>query len=97
VLAALPALAGGLLPWAGGRIGEPFGARAPGVTLPSTRTPGPAPAGRDVAAGPAPAEVADPPAGGQPARGDNDTRDRDDDSSGPGRSGGGGGGSSGPG
>ena len=96
VLAALPALAGGLLSWAGGRIEEPFAVRVPGLTLPGAQAPDQAPAGRDVAADPAPAEVADPPAGDQPARRDDD-RDRDDDSSGSGRSGGGSGGSSGPG
>jgi len=96
VLAALPALAGGLLSWAGGRIEEPFAVRVPGLTLPGTQGPDQAPDGRDVAADPAPAESADPPADDQPARGDNDDRDRDDDSSGSGRSGGGGG-SSGPG
>jgi eukaryotic-like serine/threonine-protein kinase len=92
VLAALPALAGGLLSWAGGRIEEPFAVRVPGLTIPGVQAPDQAPAGRDVAAGPAPAAPADD----QPARGDNDDRDRDDDSSGSGRSGGGGG-SSGPG
>ena len=97
VLAALPALAGGLLSWAGGRIEEPFAVRVPGLTLPGAQAPGQAPAGRDLAADPAPAQVADPPAADQPARGDNDDRDRDDDSSGSGRSGGGSGGSSGPG
>jgi hypothetical protein len=97
VLAALPALAGGLLPWAGWRIEEPFAVRVPGLTLPGARAPGQAPAGRDVAADPAPAQVADPPAGDQPGRGGDDDRDRDDDSSGSGRSGGGSGGSSGPG
>jgi hypothetical protein len=98
VLAALPALTGGLLPWAAGRVEEPFGVRVPGVTLPGTQHPDQPPAGRQGAADPAPAEATDPPAGDQLARGDNDDRDRDDDSSGPGRSGGGGGGgSSGPG
>ena len=97
VLAALPALAGGLLSWAGGQIEEPFALRVPGLTLPGAQAPDQAPAGRDLAADPAPAQVADPPAADQPARGDNDDRDRDDDSSGSGRSGGGSGGSSGPG
>ena len=96
VLAALPALAGGLLSWAGGRIEEPFAVRVPGLTRPGAQAPDQAPAGREVAADPAPAGVADPPAGDQPARGDDD-RDRDDDSSGSGRSGGRSGGSSGPG
>ncbi|HEY6709361.1 MAG TPA: serine/threonine-protein kinase [Actinomycetota bacterium] len=97
VLAALPALAGGLLSWAGGRIEEPFAVQVPGLTRPGAQAPGQAPAGRDLAADPAPAQVADPPAGDQPARGGDDDRDRDDDSSGSGRSGGGSGGSSGPG
>jgi len=97
VLAALSALGGGLLPWVGGRIEEPFAVRVPGLTLPGAQVPGQPPAGRDVAAGPAPAQVADPPAADQPARGDDDDRDRDDGSSGSGRSGGGSGGSSGPG
>ena len=96
VLAALPALAGGLLSWAGGRIEEPFAVRVPGLTRPGAQAPDQAPAGREVAADPAPAGVADPPAGDQPAAGADD-RDRDDDSSGSGRSGGGSGGSSGPG
>jgi eukaryotic-like serine/threonine-protein kinase len=98
VLAALPALAGGLLPWARGRVETPFAVQVPGVTLPGTGAPGQTPADRDVAADPAPADAADQPADDQPAPGD---RDRDDgDSSGSGRSGGGGGdsgGSSGPG
>jgi len=101
VLAALPALAGGLLPWPGDGAETPFGVRVPGVTLPGAQVPGSqapdqSPDGRDVAADPAPAEAADP--GDRPARGGNDDHDRDDDSSGSGRSGGGGGGgSSGPG
>ena len=85
-LAALPALAGGLLSWPGGRIEEPFAVQVPGLTGPRTQAPDQAPAGRNVAADPAPAEVADAPADDQPARADNDDRDRDDagGSSGPG-------------
>jgi serine/threonine-protein kinase len=94
-LGTLPALAGGLLPWPGGRVETPFAVRVPDVTLPGTQAPDQAPADRDVAADPAPTEAADPPAAGRPVRGDNDDHDRDDDSSGSGRSGGGG--SSGPG
>jgi eukaryotic-like serine/threonine-protein kinase len=101
VLAALPAVAGGLLSWPGGRIEEPFVVRVPELTLPGSQAPGQAADGRDVAADPAPAEAADPSADDQPARGDHDDHDQDDDSSGSGRSGGGGsgggGGSSGPG
>jgi serine/threonine-protein kinase len=98
VLAALPALAGGLLPWPGGGVETPFPVRVPGVTIPGTQAPDQVPTGRDVAADPVPTEAADPPADDRPARGDNDDHDRDDDSSGSGRSGGGGGGgSSGPG
>ena len=67
----------------------------PSLTIPGPRAPDPAPDGRDVAADPAPAESADPPADDRPVRGGDDDRDRDDDSSGSGRSGGGG--SSGPG
>jgi serine/threonine-protein kinase len=96
VLAALPALAGGLLSWADGRVEEPFAVRVPGGTTQSTQPADQAPSRNDVAADPAPATTADPPADDQGARGDDD-RDQDDDSSGSGRSGGGGGGSSGPG
>jgi serine/threonine-protein kinase len=91
VLAALPVLGGGLLPWAGEQLETPFVVQIPGAQ-PSGEAGPPAvadPAGDD-----------DPPADG----GDED-RDRDDDSGGSGRSGGGdsgdgdsgGGGSSGPG
>ena len=97
VLAALPALAGGLLSWAGGRVETPFAVRVPGVTAPGAQAPDRASADTDMAADPAPAEVAGPPADDRPARRDNDDRERDDDSSGSGRSGGGGGDSSGPG
>jgi hypothetical protein len=96
VLAALPALAGGLLSWAGGRAEEPFAVRVPGVAVPGTRAPGQV-TPRTGAGDPAQAEAADPAAGDQGARDDLDDGDRDDDSSGSGRSGGGGGGSSGPG
>jgi serine/threonine protein kinase len=47
VLAALPALAGGLLPWAAGRVETPFAVRVPGVTLPGTGAPDQTPADRD--------------------------------------------------
>ena len=96
VLAALPALAGGLLSWAAGRVEERCAVRVPGGTTPSTQAPDQAPAGTVVAADPAPARAADPPAD-QGVRGDDDDRDQDDGSGGSGRSGGGGGGSSGPG
>ena len=95
LLAALPALAGGLLSWAGGRLEEPFAVRVPGVTVPGTQAPGQVTPGTDAAADPTPAEVAGPAADDQGARGVEDDRDRDDDSSGSGRSGGGGGGSGG--
>ena len=96
MLAALPALAGGLLSWADGRVEERFAVRVPGGTTQSTQAPDQAPAGTEVAADPAPARAADPPAD-QGVRGDDDDRDQDDGSGGSGRSGGGGGGSSGPG
>jgi serine/threonine-protein kinase len=92
-LAALPAVAGGLVPWAGERPEAPFAVPVPEATTP--------------AADPAiqPADQADPPAqADQATAGDrrdrrDDNRDRGDDSSGPGRSGGdsGDGDSSGPG
>jgi serine/threonine-protein kinase len=98
VLVALPALAGGLLSWAGGRAGEPFAVRLPGVAVPGTRAPDQATPAADRVADPAPAEAANPAAGDQGARSDVDDGDQDRDSSGSGRSGGGGdGGSSGPG
>jgi hypothetical protein len=97
VVAALPALAGGLLSWAGGRAEEPFAVRVPGVAVLGTRAPDQVTPGTDAAANPAPAEAADPAAGDQGVRGDVDDGDRDHDSSGSGRSGGGGGGTSGPG
>jgi serine/threonine protein kinase len=55
LLAALPALAGGLLSWAGGRLEEPFAVRVPGVTVPGTQAPGQVTPGTDAAADPAPA------------------------------------------
>jgi serine/threonine-protein kinase len=93
VLAALPALAGGLLSWADGRVEEPFAVRVPGGTTQSTQPPDQAPSRTTVAADPA----ADPPADDQGARAGDDDRDQGDDPGGSGRSGGGGGGSSGPG
>jgi len=56
VLAAVPALAGGLLSWAGGRVETPFAVRLPGATVPGAQAPGHTPADSDVAADPAPAE-----------------------------------------
>ena len=91
VLAALPVLGGGLLPWAGERLETPFVVQVPGGLTPADADP------------PAVAE----PAGGDDlqADGGDEDRARDDDSSGSGPSGGGdsgggdsgGGGSSGPG
>jgi hypothetical protein len=43
VLAALPALVGGLLPWAGGRVEAPFAVQVPSVTIPGNQSPAPAP------------------------------------------------------
>jgi serine/threonine protein kinase len=91
VLAALPVLGGGLLPWAGEQLETPLVVQIPGAQ-PSGEAGPPAvadPAGDD-----------DP-----PVDGGHEDRDRDDDSGGSGRSGGGdsgdgdsgGGGSSGPG
>jgi hypothetical protein len=107
VLAALPVLGGGLLPWAGERLETPFVVQVPGGVTPaddpgqgSTR-PGAQPSGEAD-----PPAVADPAGGDDPqADGGDDDRARDDDSSGSGPSGGGGsgggdsggGGSSGPG
>ncbi|HJW60228.1 MAG TPA: hypothetical protein VJ931_11415, partial [Actinomycetota bacterium] len=108
VLAALPVLGGGSLPWAGEWLETPSVVQVPG---------GVAPAGGDAGQGSTdpgaqPSGEADPPAAADPAGGDDppagggdEDRDRDDDSSGSGRSGGGGsgggdsggGGSSGPG
>jgi eukaryotic-like serine/threonine-protein kinase len=108
VLAALPVLGGGSLPWAGDRLEPPFAVRVPGGAIPADGDPG-----QGATHPGAPSGEADPPAAADPA-GDDDPpadggdedRDRDDDSSGSGRSGGddsggdgsgGGGGSSGPG
>ena len=96
VLAALPVLGGGSLPWAGERLETPFVVQVPGGVTPADGDPGAQLSGEAD-----PPAVADP-AGGDdlPADGGDRVRDRDDDSSGSGRSGGGdsgGGGSSGPG
>ena len=89
-LAALPALAGGLVPRAGERAETPFA--VPDATTPVPDEPTTRPA--DQADRPA---LADRPAGDDQR--DDDRRDRDDDSSGPGSGGddSGGGGSGGPG
>jgi eukaryotic-like serine/threonine-protein kinase len=86
-LAALPALAGGLVPRAGERAETPFA--VPEATTPVPDEPSTRPAD--------PPALADQPAGDDQR--DDDQRDRDDDSSGPGPGGddSGGGGSSGPG
>jgi serine/threonine protein kinase len=83
-LAALPALAGGPVPWAGERAQPP--SAVPDATSPAPDEPAARPADQADSATPA-----DQPAGGD--------HDQDDDSSGPGPGGGGsdGGGSSGPG
>ena len=96
VLAALPVLGGGSLPWAGERLETPFVVQVPGGVTPADGDPGAQLSGEAD-----PPAVADP-AGGDdlPADGGDRVRDRDDDSSGSGRSGGGdsgGGGSSGTG
>ncbi|HET9556519.1 MAG TPA: serine/threonine-protein kinase [Actinomycetota bacterium] len=103
VLAALPVLAGGLLPWAGERLETPFVVQVPGGVTPADADPGQG----STRPGAQPSGEADPPAVADPAGGDDlqadggdEDRARDDDSSGSGRSGGGdsgGGGSSGPG
>jgi eukaryotic-like serine/threonine-protein kinase len=88
-LAALPAFAGGLPPWAGEGTRAPFAVISPG---------GDPPAAGDTGLADQPAEEADPPAGFDPGAGDDhDREDDDDDSSGPGSGRSGGGGSSGPG
>ena len=100
VLAALPVLGGGSLPWAGERLETPFVVQVPGGVTPADGDPGAQRSGEAD-----PPAVADPAgAGDLPADGGDRVRDRDDDSSGSGRSGGGdsgggdsGGGSSGPG
>jgi eukaryotic-like serine/threonine-protein kinase len=80
-LAALPALAGGLVPWAGERAQPPFAvpdAISPAPDEPATRP-------------------ADQPAGGDQQGGDDHDQDDDSSGPGPGGDGSGGGGSSGPG
>jgi eukaryotic-like serine/threonine-protein kinase len=89
-LAALPAFAGGLLPWVGEGTQAPFAVISPGGDPPAV-DPGQDPAGPGTGT---PAAPLDPPAGFDP--GDGDDHDRDDDSSGSG-SGRSGGGGSGPG
>jgi uncharacterized membrane protein YgcG len=103
VLAALPVLGGGSLPWAGERLEMPFAGQVPGGVTPADADPGQGSTGR----GAQPSGETDPPAVADPAGGDglqtgggDEDRARDDDSSGSGPSGGGhsgGGGSSGPG
>jgi len=108
VLAALPVLGGGLLPWAGERLETPFVVQVPGGLTPADADPGQG----STRPGDQPAGEADPPAVADPAGGDDlqadggdEDRARDDDSSGSGPSGGGdsgggdsgGGGSGGPG
>jgi serine/threonine protein kinase len=102
VLAAVPVLGGGSLPWAGEQLEMPFVAQVPGGVTPADGDPGQG----STRPGAQPSGEADPPAEADPAGGDDlpadggDDRDRDDDSSGSGPSGGGdsgGGGSSGPG
>jgi hypothetical protein len=93
-LAALPAFAGGLVPWVGERPQAPFAVPVPDTTAPADE---PATRPADQPGPPAPADqsLADD----QPDR-RGDDRDRgDDDSSGPGSGGdgSGGGGSTGPG
>jgi serine/threonine-protein kinase len=108
VLAALPVLGGGSLPWVGERLETPFVVQVPGGVTPADGHPGQG----STDPGAQPSGEADPSAEADPARGDDlpagggdEHGDRDDDSSGSGRSGGddsgggdsGGGGSSGPG
>jgi hypothetical protein len=89
-LAALPAFAGGQLPWVGEGALAPFAVIGPGGDPPAAGETT-QPAGEaDRRAG-----EADPPAGLDPGDGDDHDGDDDDGSSGSGRSGGGGG--SGPG
>jgi serine/threonine-protein kinase len=108
VLAALPVLGGGSLPWAGERLETPFVVQVPGGVTPADGDAGQGSTdpGAQLSGDADPPAVADP-AGGDdlPTDGGDGDRDRDDDSSGSGRSGGGdsgggdsgGGGSSGPG
>jgi eukaryotic-like serine/threonine-protein kinase len=97
-LAALPALAGGLVPWAGERPEAPFAVPVPDTTTP---TPADRPTTQPNADQPDPSAGTDRPPGADRRDRADDDRDRaDGDSSGPGRSGGddsGGGDSSGPG
>ena len=94
-LAALPAFAGGLVPWVGERPEAPFA-----VSVPDATTPADEPAAQPADPAGLPTRADQSAADDRRDRRDND-RDRDeDDSSGPGRSGGddsGGGDSSGPG
>jgi uncharacterized membrane protein YgcG len=102
VLAALPALAGGLSGWVGERVDPPVAVVDPGVDVPAADVP--ASPGAEAATDPDPppggaageAGAADPPADDD-ATDHGDGRDRDDDAGGSGRSGGGdsGGGDSG--
>jgi hypothetical protein len=95
LLAALPALAGGLPLLARDRVDGPIAVLDPGTTASNDGVQAP------LGNGAAPPSAADPdPGDGRGFDGGGDDRDQnDDDSSGPGRSGGGsgGGGSSGPG
>ena len=105
VLAALPALAGGLQGWVGERVEPPFAVVDSGVEAPFAEAPPPSGAKAATDPGSAPAgEAGDVGDAGALDADDlpdpGDDRDRDDDSGGSGRSGGGdsgGGGSSGPG
>jgi eukaryotic-like serine/threonine-protein kinase len=84
-LAALPALGGGLVPWAGDRPRAPSAVPVPEATT--------APEAPATTSGDQPADQAGPPTRADRSAGDDrpdrsgDRRDRDDDSSGPGRSG----------
>jgi tRNA A-37 threonylcarbamoyl transferase component Bud32 len=103
VLAALPVLGGGSLPWAGDGLEPPFVVRVPGGATPTDGDPGQGSTDPGAPSGAQPSGEADPPAGADPAGDDlpagggGEDRDRDDDSSDSGRSGGdsGGGGSGG--
>jgi hypothetical protein len=102
LLAAIPALAGGL-PSVRERIEGPLAVLEPGSATPPSEAPQePSAANATPDPGAQPADDPGPPAFSDPGadNGGGDDRDRDDDSSGSGRSGGGdsgGGGSSGPG
>jgi hypothetical protein len=92
-LAALPALAGGLVPWAGERARPPFAVRVPDATSPASGGPAARPADQA-----APAAPTGRPAGDdQQTLDDHDEDDADSSGPGPGGDGSGGGGSSGPG